>query len=602
LLPFCHVQPHDLEFIWILSSVSWNSAGDSMLVDLNRRAAAAETASAGAAKSCRETSTTPDLDQLAEMLGTNVMCFDLRHGRLVAGTDQSLPAIVPSELMWHCVQSAESQVQVSKSGLVCFALPFPAVDSGSQVAVGYVLSQAGARPEELVLAAAEQGWSPSQLDAHLAKLPASDPQVFRRHLALATSELHRRIAESTDTADRKRIARQLECSYEEIKLLHTLTQHMHVSHAPREIAALSLSRLATVIQAEGHAVWLDDDREGRLFLIQGHLPFDEIGMARLIARFDGHEWPLPLLRNQVAGTLLGGDFPGLRNFVLVPIANRSRRFGWIVSCNRKERDDFGTVHTSLLASVASILGTHQRNLELFQQREGLLLAFVRSLVSTLDAKDAYTRGHSERVALIARSLGLQLGLPPEDLHDIYVAGLLHDIGKIGVDDQILRKVGPLSQDELEQIKRHPVIGYNILAGLKNLQAVLPGVRHHHEAWHGQGYPDGLCGEGIPLMARIIAVADSYDAMTSDRSYRSGLSRERLEEILREGAGVQWDPQVVAAYFAIGDEVDNLCRNYSPATGNLLDSSRSLSLDADSASDPAEKIEAIGAALKLAAAL
>ncbi|HEY3963643.1 MAG TPA: HD-GYP domain-containing protein, partial [Planctomycetaceae bacterium] len=290
------------------------------------------------------------------------------------------------------------------------------------------------------------------------------------------------------------------------------------------------------------------------------------------------------------------------NFVLVPIANRSRRFGWIVSCNRKERDDFGTVHTSLLASVASILGTHQRNLELFQQREGLLLAFVRSLVSTLDAKDAYTRGHSERVALIARSLGLQLGLPPEDLHDIYVAGLLHDIGKIGVDDQILRKVGPLSQDELEQIKRHPVIGYNILAGLKNLQAVLPGVRHHHEAWHGQGYPDGLCGEGIPLMARIIAVADSYDAMTSDRSYRSGLSRERLEEILREGAGVQWDPQVVAAYFAIGDEVDNLCRNYSPATGNLLDSSRSLSLDADSASDPAEKIEAIGAALKLAAAL
>ncbi|MBI3863890.1 MAG: HD-GYP domain-containing protein [Planctomycetia bacterium] len=570
-----------------------------MTAELNECPRGPTTATRVAERSNEATQSSPELNALAELLGVPVTCYDLRYGCAVASTaDRRLP-VIPPELMWHCVQSGESRVQADESGLICFSLPFAAAETGSQVAVGYLLSRRDARPQELVLAAAEQGWAAAELDGHLRNLACCDPEIFRRHAALAAAATQRRVAEATEAADRNRIARQLECTYEEINLLHTLTQHMHVSHSPREIAELSLSRLATVIQAEGHAVWLDDDRDGRLFLIQGHLPFDEIGMARLVARFDGHDWPLPLLRNRVAGTLLGGDFPGLRNFVLVPIADRNRRFGWICSCNRRD-DDFGTVQASLLASVASILGTHQRNLELFQQREGLLLAFVRSLVSTLDAKDAYTRGHSERVALIARSLGLQLGLPAGDLHDIYVSGLLHDIGKIGVDDQILRKVGPLTREELDQIKRHPVIGYNILAGLKNLQSVLPGVRHHHEAYRGQGYPDALQGEAIPLMARIIAVADSYDAMTSDRSYRAGLSLERLEEILREGAGVQWDPGVVDAYFAIRDEVRSICSNYSPSMGTLLDAPV-IDLD-DPLADPADRIDAITAALKLAESL
>jgi len=165
-------------------------------------------------------------------------------------------------------------------------------------------------------------------------------------------------------------------------------------------------------------------------------------MARLIARFDAHDWPRPLIRNHVAATLLGADFAGLKNIALVPIADRSKRFGWLCSSNMQNGEDFGTVQTSLLSSVASILGTHQRNLELFRQHEDLLLSFVRSLVSTLDAKDAYTRGHSERVALISRRLGIELGLPEDDLRDIYLSGLLHDLGKIGVDDQILRKSGP----------------------------------------------------------------------------------------------------------------------------------------------------------------
>jgi len=549
-----------------------------------------------------ETPLALELARLADLMGVAVMCYDLRSGRIVARTADDLLPVVPPELMWHCVQTGESRVVLLSSGLVCFAVPLPGSDSAAHVAVGYLLSQPGLRPADLVLAAAERGWSQAELDRWLAKLPHCDPDVLRRHVALAAEDLRSALAHTVEVADNTCIAEQLESTYEEINLLHTLTQNLHISHSPRDVAELSLARISCVIQAGGHAVWLDDNRDGRLFLIQGSLPFDEIGMARLIARFDGHDWPRPLVRNHVEGTLLGADFPGLQNLSLVPISDRSRRFGWLCSCNMKDGGDFGTIQTSLLSSVASILGTHQRNLELFRQHEDLLLSFVRSLVSTLDAKDAYTRGHSERVALISRRLGVELGLPPEDLRDIYLSGLLHDIGKIGVDDQILRKTGQLTREEFELVKKHPVIGYNILAGLKNLHVVLPGVRHHHEAYSGQGYPDGLKGESIPLMARIIAVADSYDAMTSDRPYRTGLTISRLEEILKEGAGIQWDPNVVAAYFKIHDEVRTICASYSPDDGNLLDQSPSDPRSLLDSSRLLDSIDQISAALKIADAL
>jgi HD-GYP domain-containing protein (c-di-GMP phosphodiesterase class II) len=195
-----------------------------------------------------------------------------------------------------------------------------------------------------------------------------------------------------------------------------------------------------------------------------------------------------------------------------------------------------------------------------------MLGFVRSFVSTLDAKDPYTRGHSERVALIARRLGKEMGLPEDELRTIHLSGLLHDIGKIGVDDRILRKAGALTDEEFEQIKKHPTIGYNILSGLKNLRPVLPGVRNHHENYDGSGYPDGLAGEEIPLLARVLAVADGYDAMGSDRPYRKGLPVERIDAVFHRGNGEQWDPVVLDAYFRCRDDVRLLCAAYSFENG------------------------------------
>jgi hypothetical protein len=536
------------------------------------------------------------LRRLSSLLGLPLAAFDPESGEEIGATDGDLLVIVPDGLPQHCGRTRETQFQVTSAGLAFVAIPLSVSFQPDLVAVGYVLTAPGSRPADLVVAAADRGWSAEQFDAWLLQQRSCDPATLEHLVGLAVDELDRVDREAAAGDDYARVARQLDYTYEELNLLHTLTQSMHVSRSPREMVELSLQRIEAVIQAGGHAIWLDDKRDGRLYMIQGTIPFDEIGMARLIARFDGHAWPRPLVRNNVAGTLLGADFPRLRNFALVAVTDGSLRFGWILSCNLADGADFGSVQTSLLSSVASILGTHQHNLELYRQHEDLLLSFVRSLVSTLDAKDAYTRGHSERVALVARRIGTYLGLPEEDLRNIYLSGLLHDIGKIGVDDQILRKPGQLTAEEFTQIKRHPVIGYNILAGLRNLQAVLPGVRHHHEAFSGTGYPDGLSGDEIPLMARILAVADSYDAMISDRPYRSGLKLERLETILREGSGTQWDPRIVSAYFVIRDDVRAIWETYSPVRGGMLDGTLAeLDKLADDR-DPVRTIDGIRGAL------
>lgn len=530
------------------------------------------------------------IERLSGALGLPLLCCD-RTGAVVAANACDPAPPIPAELLRQCAKTRESVVLAASSGLLYFGIPLTGACEGL-FAYGYAPAQRGARPADLVLAAAAIGWSAGRLDAWLDQLPHCDARALQRLITLALSALEQPAGNEAAPVDYSRIAEQLDHTYEELSLLHRLTQSMHLSQSPRDMAELSLERLAAVIQAEGHAIWLDDKRDGRMFQIEGQLPFDEMGMARLIARFDGHDWPRPLVRNHIAGTLLGSDFPGLRNFTLVAIADGNLRFGWICSCNYTGGDSFGSVQTGVLSSVASILGTHQHNLELYRQHDDLLLSFVRSLVSTLDAKDAYTRGHSERVALISRRLGAHLGLPLADLHAIYLAGLLHDIGKIGVDDQVLRKTGRLTPEEFEHVKRHPVIGYNILVKLHNLRAVLPGVRHHHEAIAGTGYPDGLKGDEIPLMARIIAVADSFDAMSSDRPYRRGLSLESLEQILRDGAGIQWDANVVAAYFAEREQILEICRTYFPSRGSLLAECSDEFGQPSGLSDPLEAIDAI----------
>ena len=510
------------------------------------------------------------LRELSAAAGLPLLCFDIRTSRILTQTDPRQLPLVPRNLARRLATAGGVQVFPGDYGLTYFAMPFQASGNAAWFAVGYVLNRPDARPRELVLAAVDRGWDESELTAFLTQMPYCHHQFLEQHLNLACERIAKqRSATIPEHLDVDTLVQQLEHTHEEIGLLHSLTQNMQISRSPSELAELALERLSGVMHAQCHAIWLDPVDDKPVFLLQGEPIATEDDVARLVSRFDDHDWTRPLIKNSIPGTLLGSEFPALRNFCLLPILEGNRRFGWMFSCNLRGRHEFSFVEASLLTSVVSLLATHNRNIDLYNQHEDLLLCFVRSLVSSLDAKDPYTRGHSERVALIAQRLGAQLHLPEEDLRDIYLSGLLHDIGKIGVDDQILRKPGQLTREEFDQVKKHPIIGYNILAGLKNLRRVIPGVRHHHESWNGKGYPDGLAGDVIPLMARIMAVADSYDAMGSDRPYRQGMPLEQLEEILQRGAGHQWDPRVVAAYFACRDEIHELCKAYDQNASSVL---------------------------------
>jgi hypothetical protein len=269
----------------------------------------------------------------------------------------------------------------------------------------------------------------------------------------------------------------------------------------------------------------------------------------------------PLLCND-ARQVLGERFPGVMNLLALPVADPAPR-EWVIALNKtvgpavpdgpgvvwhsRTYAPFRRADVALLAPFVALLELHGRAARRYHDLKELLVALTRSLTAALDAKDSYTSGHSERVARIGVELGRELGLTADDLSDIYLAGLLHDVGKIGIRDSVLTKPGPLTPEEFEHIKQHVTIGYTILSELHPIRNLLPGVLWHHERWDGRGYPHGLAGEAIPLLARILAVADAYDAMSTARPYRQAMPPSRVEQILAEGAGGQWDARVIEAF-------------------------------------------------------
>ncbi len=174
-------------------------------------------------------------------------------------------------------------------------------------------------------------------------------------------------------------------------------------------------------------------------------------------------------------------------------------------------------------------------------------AALAALVDVVELRDSYTAGHSERVATLARGLAIRMGLTGEEADLVETAGRVHDLGKVAMNPALLSKLGGLDEDEWRQIRQHPVHGAGIVARFAGYRGCAVLVRHHHERWDGAGYPGGMAGDDIPLGARILAVADAYDAMTSARAYRPAMGRDKVLAILESGAGVQWDPRAVSAF-------------------------------------------------------
>ncbi len=172
---------------------------------------------------------------------------------------------------------------------------------------------------------------------------------------------------------------------------------------------------------------------------------------------------------------------------------------------------------------------------------------IRTLSNALDAKDEYTNGHSHRVAEYSVKIAEQLNLSPKEIETVKTAALLHDIGKIGIKDEVLNKPGKLDFKEFYEVQQHPEIGANIIKDVAALQRVSVIIRYHHERFDGNGYPDSINGDQLPIESAIIAVADAYDAMTSDRSYRKAMSHEAAVEIIRSASGSQFHPEVVDVF-------------------------------------------------------
>lgn len=193
------------------------------------------------------------------------------------------------------------------------------------------------------------------------------------------------------------------------------------------------------------------------------------------------------------------------------------------------------------------------NKELLASKEQLVKSYLESieiLRYTVEAKDTYTRGHSERVSEYSVLIGKKLGLSEADLKTLKVGGLFHDIGKIGISDSILLKKGKLTESEYNEIKKHPIIGKNILSNAAIFQDIIPIVLYHHERYDGKGYPDGLSDKDIPLLARVVCVADSFDAMTSRRSYREELNLDYVRNEIKSKSGTQFDPVIATTFLDV----------------------------------------------------
>jgi HD-GYP domain-containing protein (c-di-GMP phosphodiesterase class II) len=249
-----------------------------------------------------------------------------------------------------------------------------------------------------------------------------------------------------------------------------------------------------------------------------------------------------------AGRLAGsGSGPVVYSAALVRVSKAKE--AWAVALSFASERLFGDDDLKVMRLARRMwLGQvhHQQTVDKLKET---LIGVVHCLTAAVDAKDPYTSGHSERVARIAVQLGRQMGCSDAFVSEIYLAGLLHDIGKMGIKDSVLQKAGRLTDEEFQHVQQHPVIGDRIIAPVPELAAARPGVRNHHERYDGKGYPDGLAGEEIPLLARILAVADSCDAMMSARPYRTAMPTDQIDKIMQEGAGRQWDPRVIEHFMA-----------------------------------------------------
>jgi len=249
----------------------------------------------------------------------------------------------------------------------------------------------------------------------------------------------------------------------------------------------------------------------------------------------------------VRSTDYGRLLPGAEGFIVIPLLGNARVVGLLILADEEGRREQFTNETKLLSALGYQAGLSIENALLLEENRAILIGSFRALIKTLEASSTWTAGHSERVAEYSRRVAVAMGMKRDFVDQLVICGTLHDLGKVAVPDGILNQSAELSTRERDLLDDHPSRGAAILEEIGPLSSVVDGIRHHHERWDGKGYPVGLKGEEIPIMARIIGVADAFDAMTTDRPYRAKVDPSDAVEELYCEAGIQFDPEIVSTF-------------------------------------------------------
>jgi putative nucleotidyltransferase with HDIG domain len=412
--------------------------------------------------------------------------------------------------------------------------------------------------EDVLRLCGRLGLDATWLAAEARNLPAYGEQALHRQGRMVAEMLRDALRLSGLERELDSLSGQLADTYEELSLIYQISGGMKVNRRASDFFRQACLDLLDVMDVRGIGVALDCEIGSRMEPAVYGPKADELPAeivlqlhAEMPAEIRGHKGPL-LVNDLAAHRTLRWLEGHATRLLAVPLQRQDQVLGCLFALDKKT-DDFDSVDAKLLMSIGNELAIYLENAMLFEDVHGLMMGLLHSLTSAVDAKDAYTCGHSERVALVSRHLAQQMGLGERDVEQVYMAGLLHDVGKIGVPEAVLQKAGKLTAEEFEQIKKHPEIGARILQDVKQIRDIVPGVLHHHERYDGKGYPMGLAGQDIPLLGRVICLADCFDAMTSSRTYRRALPLEVALTEIRRCSGTQFDPALAETFLRTGPE-------------------------------------------------
>ena len=350
----------------------------------------------------------------------------------------------------------------------------------------------------------------------------------------------------------------IETRAEKLTLLAKLSQVLNSTLDHLEVRRMAMEAACQLMNAEVASLLLLDDEKKRLYFEVALGDREETlktitldlgeGIAGWVAK---QGKPLVVNRPDKDPRFLkevdGKTKFRSRNLLCVPIKVKKKVIGVLEAVNKRGGEGFNQADLALFNSLADQVAIALDNARLYQELEETFFQTAESLAEAIEKRDPYTGGHTRRVGEYSLAIARHLKLNRLERKWLKIASALHDIGKIGIEDRILKKPEQLSHEEFNAIKLHSNMGAEILKHIRQLREIIPGVKYHHEKVDGKGYPDGLRGEKIPILAKIVAVADTYDAMTTDRPYRGALSKEAAIQELKRCAGTQFDRKVVKAF-------------------------------------------------------